>query len=600
MKSPIVLLTCLFDDLKRLVPDVKGLDRDIITIEARVKHEGYSFLSVSLSSLCDALDRGLTERRFVCPLGFKRVPRGALPRLFSGLLNKVFDTVTGHLKDAPDLGAIKCLRETLRLFKKASCDTTREETLHGLAVASFFETEKSVLEVFDPTRIHFLEGVCKFILRDLALPDLENISCKHGPGAVHEKVVGNQKWLLTLRHLFEVDVSRFGYDALFSSVRTESFGMDLPALPDRESSSRRTAKLITVPKNSTSRRTITVEPLLNQFVQQGLNTLLRSEIDRCSVLSNCLALTDQTLNQNLALIGSRTGEWATIDLSSASDLLGKELVKVVFGRCPLFLEAALDCRSPWVKSGNSVSELKKFAGMGNALTFPVQSVVFATIAIAAILHLEGRRSSYRDVVRASRCVRVYGDDIIVRTEHAHQVVNWLHSFGLRVNKSKSFVEGNFRESCGLDAFMGVDVTPVYLRSRPDIASVEPDVIAGLVSTSNQLWMRALYRASACLSEEVEGRLKRRLPLVSQKSGALGWHSRVDASEAQKWDPKLQRLVLRAPVVVAKKYSDRLDGYAALLKFFHVPLIGRSEGHLRQSQRRFSSRISMRWVPAIAG
>jgi hypothetical protein len=245
--------------------------------------------------------------------------------------------------------------------------------------------------------------------------------------------------------------------------------------------------------------------------------------------------------------------------------------------------------------------------MGNALTFPVQSVVFATIAIAAILYQDGKRPSYRNVVRASRCVRVYGDDIIVRTSHSHAVVDWIHSLGLKVNTSKSFMEGNFRESCGVDAYMGVDVTPVYLRVRPDTPSAEPDAeasspeaIASLVSTSNQLWMRCLYSASAALKEEVEGRLNRRLPIVSYKSSALGWHTRVDSCAAQRWDAKLQRLVFRASVIVPVEYKDRLDGYAALLKFFHVPLIGRGRKHLVKSQRRFSSRIVQRWMPAEAG
>jgi hypothetical protein len=601
MKSPIVLLTHLFTDVKRLVPHVKGLDRDIITIEARFEHEGYSFLSVAFSTLCDALDEGLTKGRFTCPTGFKRIRQGALPKLFSGLLCDVFDAMTGHLKQDPDLGSIKCLREILRMFKKASCSTTREATLHEIAVANFFETEASVLRVLPDTQAHFLEAVCRFILGSLHNADLRDIDCKHGPGATQERVAGNQKWSQTLQSLYETDVSEYGYDCFLSSLRTEETGYNLPEIPEREYLSRRSAKLISVDKNSTSRRTITVEPVLSMFIQQGLNTMLRDSIVKCKVLNNCLALTDQSANQKLALEGSLTGKWATLDLSSASDLLGLSLVELVFGRCSAFLSAALKCRSTHVRSGNCPPrEIAKFAGMGNALTFPVQSVVFATIAIAAILYKDGKRPSYRNVVRASRCVRVYGDDIIVQTSHSHAVVDWLHTFGLKVNTKKSFMEGNFRESCGVDAYMGVDVTPVYLRTRPDLPSAEPDAIASLVSTSNQLWMRCLYSASAALRNEVELRLNRRLPLVPKNSSALGWHSRIDACAAQKWDAKLQRLVFKAHVIVPVEYRDSLDGYAALLKFFHVPLLGRGRRHLKQSQRRFSSRIVQRWMPAEAG
>ena len=583
------------------MPHVKGLDRDIITIEARFEHEGYSFLSVALSSLCDALDEGLTKGRFACPTGFRKIRQGALPRLFSGLLCDVFDAITGQLKQDPDLGSIKCLREVLRMFKKANCNSTREAKLHKIATVNFFETEKRVLRVLPNTRAHFLKVVCDHILWDLRTADLSTIVCKHGPGATQERMVGNQKWKQTLQSLYEIDVERYGYDGFLSSLRTEENGCSLPLVSEREYISRRSARLISVDKNSTSRRTITVEPVLSMFIQQGLNTLLRDKILTCSVLNNCLALTDQSANQKLALEGSRTGKWATLDLSSASDLLGLETVKLVFGKCSDFLTAALDCRSTHVQEGDDPpQEIAKFAGMGNALTFPIQSVVFATIAIASILFGEGKRPSHRDVVRASRCVRVYGDDIIVKTAHSHAVVDWLESFGLKVNTRKSFMEGNFRESCGVDAFMGVDVTPVYLRTRPDIPSSEPDAIASLVSTSNQLWMRCLYSASAALRNEVEQRLNRRLPLVPRNSSALGWHSRIDACAAQRWDAKLQRLVFRAPVIIPVEYKDSVDGYAALLKFFHVPLLGRGRRHLKQSQRRFSSRIVMRWMPAEAG
>lgn len=602
MKSPIVLLTHLFTDVKRLVPHVKGLDRDIITIEARFEHEGYSFLSVAFSSLCDALDEGLTKGRFTCPTGFKRIKSGALPRIFSGLLCDVFDAITGHLKQDPDLGSIKCLREILRMFKKASSGSTRDDILHEIAVTNFFETEGSVLRVIPDTRGHFLKDVCRFILPDLQNVDLRDIVCKHGPGATQERVVNNQKWAFTLQAFNELDSERFGYDCLFSSLRTEEGGYDLPDVPEREYFSRRCAKLISVAKNSTSRRTITVEPVLSMFIQQGLNTKIRDAIVKCPVLNNCLSLTDQTANQKLALEGSLTREWATLDLSSASDLLSLELVKHVLAKCSTFLSAALDCRSTHVQEGQKFAPqaIAKFAGMGNALTFPVQSVVFATIAIAAILTQDGKRPSYRNVVRASRCVRVYGDDIIVRTSHAHAVVDWIGSFGLKVNTSKSFMEGNFRESCGVDAYAGVDVTPVYLRTRPDQYSAEPEAIASLVSTSNQLWMRCLYSASAALQAEVEMRLSRRLSIVPKRSSALGWHSRIDACVAHRWDTRLQRLVFRAPVIVPTTYRDSIDGYAALLKFFHVPLLGRGRKHLKESQRRFSSRIVMSWMPAEAG
>jgi hypothetical protein len=234
--------------------------------------------------------------------------------------------------------------------------------------------------------------------------------------------------------------------------------------------------------------------------------------------------------------------------------------------------------------------------MGNALTFPVQSVCFAVVCIASILNQMGKNPTYWNVVRAARCIRVFGDDIIVDTRYVRQCVNWLERAGLTVNTSKSFLEGNFKESCGVEAFRGVDITPLYLRQRPEQSEVSPELIAGYVSLSNQAWMRGLYSFSNHLKEIVEDLLRSRLPLVSSRSGALGWHSRIDAMEPHKWNHRTQQLCTRSVALVPLKRKDRLSGWPALLKFFHTPLLGRAKDHLESTEIRFKLRIRPRWVP----
>jgi hypothetical protein len=249
---------------------------------------------------------------------------------------------------------------------------------------------------------------------------------------------------------------------------------------------------------------------------------------------------------------------------------------------------------------NVPRRIHKFAGMGNALTFPVQSCVFALLAICAILFTEGYSApSVGNVRRASRLVRVYGDDIIVPTHYSRQVKEWIESFGLKVNQKKSFTEGNFRESCGLDCFMGIDVTPVYYRVDPLNSPVDTEILGAWTSTANQLWDAGLYYASNILRDAVEEVLGP-LPLVSRESVGLGWVSRVGASDAQKWDPILQRLCVRAPAIVPSTIKDGITGYPALFKFFLTPLIQRQKGHLERSTKRFSTRIAWRWMPAHAG
>lgn len=623
MKSPPILglLISLLTDVKRLEPDVKGLDRDILTIKARFKHEGNGFLSVALAALCDSVDYGLAYGGFACPSHFSRCGEGALPKLFSGLLCKVFDEKSGNLKECPPIGVIKCLREALKLFKKLRLGEARDKTLHLKAVRAFWDAECRISESkFDSIRSDLLSRVGGFVLSSLGSYEPDKIRPRHGPGAVYEGVASNQKWLLACQGILDesFDICTFGFDSFLASdrgeevskvqisadglsINTEPGLSEVTGSPDKPSCSG-LARLVSVPKNSISRRTITVEPALNMFIQQGLNTDLRVAITRCSVLKRSLALTDQSFNQELALIGSRTGEWATLDLSSASDLMSLSLVHKAFEKHEAFYRLMVNCRSSHVHNEltNSDERLAKFAGMGNALTFPVQSITFALLAICAILYCQGRsRPSLWDVRRTARQVRVYGDDIIVPSNYAHQVADWIESFGLKVNRKKSFLEGNFRESCGLDAFRGYDVTPLYIKDDPAFVK-DPSALAGFVAASNQAWLMGLYGLSNELRGIVEDTLRSNLPLLSRSSGALGWHSRVDASDVQRWNTDLQRLEVRAPVLVSQMKKDRIDGNALLLKFFLTPLIERCKGHSNRSVRRFFSRIAWRWVPAQAG
>jgi hypothetical protein len=609
MKSPIVLLRSLLNDFKRLDPDVKGLERDIITLEKRFEHEGYGFLSVALPAYGSALQQGLASGRFCCPFGFKTSKRGSLPLLFAGLISEVFDPITGLLEPSVDSSKLKSLYQILFLFKKVQLSEESNDKLHTKAVAGFYSNDTIATEVvFPDSRKYALELLARLMMPKLRLNNFDDVWCKHGPGAVKEGLKANQKWSAVTDALLtdgfrsdDLGFSSFGPfmfqpDLSSGEEWSDSFqSRSLQSFDYRASSN--SAKLITVPKNSTSNRTITVEPVLNQFVQQGLNTVLRDSILGCDILRQCLALTDQTKNQQLALEGSLNGKWSTIDLKSASDLLSLKLTDLVFSSFPDFHRRMNDCRTPCVQDGFSEVPLGKFAGMGNALTFPVQSIVFAVIAMAATLDSLSLRINKKNLMRVARSVRVYGDDIIVESRHSSSVVNWLSSFGLIVNEKKSFLVGNFKESCGVDAYMGVDITPIYAKPVPDHTSTDPSDIASLVSLSNQFWLGGYYEASECIKNEVEGRLGYVLPLVSKYSSSLGWHSRLDASYATRWCSKLHKLLVRAPVIKSLVRRDPLDGYPALLKFFHVPFIGRPRRHLQQTSVRFKLRIVQKWVPA---
>jgi hypothetical protein len=173
-------------------------------------------------------------------------------------------------------------------------------------------------------------------------------------------------------------------------------------------------------------------------------------------------------------------------MKEASDRISEVFVQILFGDkykyfgcCRAQKYTYRNLQSKWIED-----DLHCYAPMGNATTFPVQSLVFWAICCASM-----RRQGFHQ----PDDVYVFGDDIIVPTECAEIIINDLESFGLLVNRTKSFYRGGFRESCGVDAFNGINVTPVRWKLGNDTDSL------GSLQTQCDLAMRlriAGYEESA--------------------------------------------------------------------------------------------------------
>lgn len=204
--------------------------------------------------------------------------------------------------------------------------------------------------------------------------------------------------------------------------------------------------LFTVPKNSEIDRAAAKEPDLNLFLQKGVGAFIRKRLK--SVLH--VDLNDQTRNQNLARQGSLTGLLATLDLSSASDLISRELVRLVLPE--LWFDLLDSIRSQAIVVDGELIPLNMFSSMGNGFTFELESLIFWAIT-NAVCYLTGIRGT----------ISVYGDDIILPRDAAPLVGRVLAFFGFKLNSKKSFWRGPFRESCGKHWYKGVDVTPFYIK-----------------------------------------------------------------------------------------------------------------------------------------
>jgi hypothetical protein len=100
------------------------------------------------------------------------------------------------------------------------------------------------------------------------------------------------------------------------------------------------------------------------------------------------------------------------------------------------------------------------------MCFPVESLVFWCIATAATLihggvtyeFLKRTRAPYKWLTNNLSEVFVFGDDMLVRRETTGYVCMCLESVGFVPNVRKTFCEGFYRESCGVDAYRGVQLT----------------------------------------------------------------------------------------------------------------------------------------------
>jgi hypothetical protein len=217
-------------------------------------------------------------------------------------------------------------------------------------------------------------------------------------------------------------------------------------------------------KNREISRTICTEPTLNMLFQKGIEKVL---LKRLRVFFGIDLQVQQERNREMARIGSLDGRFATIDLKSASDRNSINMVKMFF---PSTFTKWLDfARSPCAVTPSGVPvEMHMISSMGNAFTFPLQTILFSGIVAGCYraLGIPLQRPVYSDMSTNGNFA-VFGDDIIVRTEAYDLVCTVLETIGHIVNRDKSFSKGLFRESCGSDWYSGRNVRGVYIKRLED-------------------------------------------------------------------------------------------------------------------------------------
>jgi len=343
---------------------------------------------------------------------------------------------------------------------------TRSHTAPQRAIEGFLKSNESCLRVpfldrnclpdMGPTyaREFIFKLVCHGAGPDYGslLTDINPEDGSFGPGASIGAPTEAQfdKYVLssqTYTHPYLIDFYRRGTcEGLAKDIVSRNL-CDMP--PQRVTSS----KLTTVPKSEETDRAICIEPSLNLFYQQAIRRFLERRLRRIGIdLAN-----QQEKNQRLAKLGSVSGEFATLDLSKASDTISHRLCKWLLP--PALLSELEMARCSHTSINGEPVQLNMISSMGNATTFPLETIIFASVVASAykILGLPLR------FFGQSPTAGVFGDDIIVKAAAVPLVKEILIDFGFTINDSKSFTQGRFRESCGGDYSSGVEVKPVYIK-----------------------------------------------------------------------------------------------------------------------------------------
>jgi hypothetical protein len=244
----------------------------------------------------------------------------------------------------------------------------------------------------------------------------------------------------------------------------------------------------TVPKDSTIDRPCAKEPSINGFFQLGLGAVMKRRLARAGLDLQY----GKEIHMQAACRGSLDGLSSTIDLSSASDTVCRNLVKLLLP--PRWFQALDSLRSPTTLIDGKTVVLEKFSSMGNGFTFELETTLFAAIVQACV---PGGILGY-DVL-------VFGDDMIVPTSSYVDCVAALRFFGFKPNLKKSFGTGPFRESCGGDYYNGVAV-------RPHFQEIIPNEPQHYISLANGL-------RRSCMGGSI--------PSSRWAAGRRLWHDAVD-------------------------------------------------------------------------
>lgn len=580
--NSLVVYTTLFERLLADIADryVNSESRlDLKKFRSRLDCEGFSFLTKTLPRLGKAFDKALQGNTRFNPQGFEKKPGTTIPKFIGWLFDRVF-TGLGEIRSDADIRAISDIRQITGLVYKLNLPY--EERENSKVLDSFVAIEEELTQlVIDPTDA-VVRKARRLVTSVLTGSCPRDIIPRHGAGAVAtgEKVGRKPHFSRIYRGL----EAKYPFTEYFMASMSHSADDPPHQRGDLEVLEHGTARVVLVPKDSRGPRLISCEPLELQWIQGGQQRKLYDCIESHWITKGQVNFTDQMVNRRLALSSSNDGEWVTLDMKDASDRVSLDLVEQLFSGTEWFQYLAASRSSETRLPDGRLVHMRKFAPMGSATCFPVEALTFYALAVSVIM-------LHHSVpfAQAIRQVYVYGDDIICRREHYAAVMQQLERFGLMFNRDKCCVSGFFRESCGCDAYKGIDVTPVRLRKTWSHHAVQDaSQLVSYVAFHNAMYQKGYRRVATYVRHLVES-LYGRLPYVDytvekdslskeyliSPGRVIGWYCHdVIPLRLNKLIHIRTRFNRETHVMQVKGYSVtktpkrwRISGWEALLRYF---------------------------------
>lgn len=544
MEDTMAYFDALLEDAKNILPSYTETDkrRDANTLKKRIKHEGVQFATVTLPSLFDGLTHYLEKGKSVYP-GFKIKSGCEYPVFLQRLFAQVYSV---EATEEDETTAIQLLYQIAVLFKKVKGPYPHKVLLKQ--AEDFVQVDKSIgyidleSECLAPILEH-ARAIVNSIFDGFDPFRNKYVLPNPGPGATNTKV---EKHLRYEPHVLYDQINEtLPYKEWFYMGPT-GFHND-PARSFRSLLKTRrsmpTSRYKQVPKVALKPRGICIEENEMQFMQQAIKNGLYNWIEHHPITSGFVNFAKQTINQYLALRASKNRQKATLDESEASDRVLRMLVSYLFrdqeklNECLMSLSTRIITFPDEFRIPPLVTN--KFAPMGSALCFPVMAIVNFALCKAIIL-----QSNVKRRFSLSKEVYVYGDDIVVPSSCVQAIYDWLPMFGFKINQSKSFVSSHFRESCGLHAYKGVDITPVYMRCIPN-SKASTEALASSLATEELFFNKGFFNMAELLRQRIT-RIWGPLPYVHWKSSIAGYrrkdptdfaHVKTYASKVRKMRPR---------------------------------------------------------------